>query len=106
MTHTKQYFNNIVDSGKIHFANVSFRYPSRPEISVLKGIDFQVEAGQKVALVGPSGCGKSTLVKLLLKLYDFDGHVSYYLLHVLRDNACMYFFLLSCSLRLLWTKST
>jgi ATP-binding cassette subfamily B protein len=54
--------------GRIRFEDVSFGYdPARP---VLKGIDFEVLPGQRVALVGPSGTGKSTIVSLILRLYD------------------------------------
>lgn len=61
---------NLRVRGDIVFENVHFRYPSRPEIAVLRGIDLEVKAGQRVALVGPSGAGKSTLVALLLRFYD------------------------------------
>ena len=62
--------------GNIRFANVHFRYPSRPDVTILNGIDFQVSAGQTVALVGLSGCGKSTCIQLLQRFYDpCGGHV-------------------------------
>ncbi len=56
--------------GSIQFDNVSFSYPTREELKVLKDIDFTIEPGQKVALVGPSGAGKSTIIQLLSKYYD------------------------------------
>jgi ATP-binding cassette subfamily B protein len=54
--------------GSVRFEGVSFAYD--PGRYVLKEIDFEVPAGQHVALVGPSGIGKSTLVSLILRLYD------------------------------------
>ncbi|EGT35408.1 hypothetical protein CAEBREN_30832 [Caenorhabditis brenneri] len=56
--------------GNISFENVHFRYPSRKDIPVLKGISLQVKSGEKIALVGSSGCGKSTIVNLLQRFYD------------------------------------
>jgi len=50
--------------------HVSFAYPSRPEVQVLKDISLTIEPGQQVALVGPSGAGKSTIAALLLRFYD------------------------------------
>ena len=47
--------------GQIRFENVDFRYPSRPDVRVLRGLTFKVEPGTYVALVGASGCGKSTV---------------------------------------------
>jgi ATP-binding cassette subfamily B protein len=59
--------------GRVAFEGVRFRYPSRPEVEVLQGIDLAVEPGEVVALVGPSGAGKSTLGALLSRLYDPTG---------------------------------
>ena len=56
--------------GRIGFEDVVFCYPSRPEIRALDGVSFDVEPGQRVAIVGPSGAGKSTIFSLLLRFYD------------------------------------
>uniref|UniRef100_A0A0K0DXY4 ABC-type xenobiotic transporter n=1 Tax=Strongyloides stercoralis TaxID=6248 RepID=A0A0K0DXY4_STRER len=60
-------------NGSVEMKNIVFNYPSRPDVQVLKGISFKVEAGQKIALVGSSGCGKSTTVQLLLRYYQQLG---------------------------------
>lgn len=57
--------NVIVD-----FRNVSFAYPARPEVTVLKNVSLQISQGQTVAVVGSSGSGKSTLLALLERFYD------------------------------------
>ena len=55
--------------GNIAFDDVNFHYPSRPEIEVLKGVSFEAQTGQKIAIVGPSGSGKSTMASLILQFY-------------------------------------
>lgn len=56
--------------GAIEFRDVHFRYPTRPEQPVLRGLNLTVKPGQYVALVGASGCGKSTTIALLERFYD------------------------------------
>jgi ATP-binding cassette, subfamily B, bacterial len=51
------------------FRNVSFRYPGASRL-VLKGLNFQLRPGERVALIGENGEGKTTIVKLLCRLYD------------------------------------
>ena len=58
--------------GKIEFKNVWFRYPTRTEDFVLKGLNVLIEPRQSVALVGESGCGKSTFINLVMRFYDVD----------------------------------
>ena len=56
--------------GTIEFRDVHFRYPTRPDVPVLRGLNLTVKPGQYVALVGASGCGKSTTVALMERFYD------------------------------------
>lgn len=56
--------------GKIEIKDVHFTYPSRPNVPILKGINFTIEPGEKVAIVGSSGTGKSTLVQLFMRFYE------------------------------------
>ena len=57
-------------NGHIEFKDVHFRYPTRPGVPVLRGVDFVVKPGQYVALVGASGCGKSTSIALIERFYN------------------------------------
>ena len=61
--------------GKVAFESVHFRYPSRPEVPVLRGLSLEALPGERIALVGPSGAGKSTLTALLLRLYEPESGV-------------------------------
>ncbi len=66
-------------AGNIIFKNVQFSYPTRTDVQVLKSINFEILAGQKIALVGHSGAGKSTIAQLLMKFYkleDANGQIS------------------------------
>ena len=47
--------------GRVRLTDVHFRYPTRPTVSVLRGLNLDVAPGTYVALVGGSGCGKSTM---------------------------------------------
>jgi ABC-type multidrug transport system fused ATPase/permease subunit len=79
--------------GRVTFEDVHFAY--RPEAGeVLEGMDFEVEAGRRVALVGLSGAGKTTVTNLIARLYDpqrgrvlIDGEdIRYFTLKSLRDS--------------------
>ena len=59
-------------TGDIELRNVSFNYPSRPKIMVLKDLNMKIPAGKKVAFVGTTGCGKSTIIQLVERFYDPD----------------------------------
>ncbi len=56
--------------GALEFDNVTFRYPTRREVSALHDFSMRVAPGETVALVGPSGAGKSTIFQLAQRFYD------------------------------------
>lgn len=60
-------------TGKLEFKDVWFRYPTRREDFVLKGLNLTINPNEVIALVGESGCGKSTIVNLLMRFYDVDS---------------------------------
>lgn len=64
--------------GNVQIENVSFSYPSRKDVMVLKNISLQVTNGEQIAFVGPSGAGKSTLTSLLLGFYNPDSGTLYF----------------------------
>lgn len=80
--------------GKVEINNLSFAYPSRPDIQVLNQINLNVNPGQTIAIVGSSGAGKSTLASLLNRFYEptdgeilFDGKkATAYSLYELRNQ--------------------
>ena len=55
-------------AGKVTFKNIDFGYST--ENVFIKNLSFDVEPGQKVAIVGPTGAGKTTLINLLMRFYD------------------------------------
>uniref|UniRef100_A0A8C4KQF8 Bile salt export pump n=1 Tax=Dromaius novaehollandiae TaxID=8790 RepID=A0A8C4KQF8_DRONO len=67
--------------GEIEFHNVTFYYPSRPEVKILENLTMVIKAGETTAFVGASGAGKSTTIQLIQRFYDpsdgmitLDGH--------------------------------
>jgi ABC transporter fused permease/ATP-binding protein len=56
--------------GNVAWEKVSFAYPTRSDVPVLKDFTLELKRGEVVALVGPSGAGKSTIASLLYRLYD------------------------------------
>ncbi|CDW81030.1 abc transporter [Stylonychia lemnae] len=65
--------NSQTFKGEIEFKNVWFRYPTRKNDWILKGLNMKINSKETVALVGESGCGKSTIVSLLLRFYDVNS---------------------------------
>uniref|UniRef100_A0A8C9K1K0 Bile salt export pump n=1 Tax=Panthera tigris altaica TaxID=74533 RepID=A0A8C9K1K0_PANTA len=67
--------------GEIEFHNVTFHYPSRPEVKILNNLNMVIKSGEMTAVVGSSGAGKSTAIQLIQRFYDpsegmvtLDGH--------------------------------
>lgn len=56
--------------GRLSFEQVTFRYPTRPEVRALDNFSLSIRPGETVAVVGPSGAGKSTLLQLAQRFYD------------------------------------
>ncbi|ELK28187.1 Bile salt export pump [Myotis davidii] len=68
-------------NGEIQFHNVTFHYPSRPEVKILNNLSMVIKPGEMTAVVGSSGAGKSTALQLIQRFYDpsagmvtLDGH--------------------------------
>jgi len=63
--------------GELVFTDVSFKYPTRPEVNVFENLTLKIKPGKVIAFVGASGCGKSTIVQLIERFYDPDsGYVT------------------------------
>lgn len=62
-----------VESGRVEFKDVSFRYYKDNQEPVLSHITFRVESGQVLGIIGSTGCGKTTLVQMIPRLYDVDA---------------------------------
>jgi ATP-binding cassette subfamily B protein len=62
----------VPGKGLIAFDRVTFRYPTRPDVSALHDFSLEVRAGERLALVGPSGAGKTTIFQLAQRFYDPD----------------------------------
>ena len=58
--------------GNISFHDVSFEYPDDHNV-VFRGLNLDIHAGEKIAIVGPSGGGKTTLCNLIPRFYDING---------------------------------
>jgi len=56
--------------GRVSFEHVTFRYPTRPEVSALDDFSLDIAPGETLAVVGPSGAGKTTLFQLIQRFYD------------------------------------
>jgi len=74
-THSQIATNGVMEAnhfkGDIKFKNVHFSYIEGEE--VLKGISFNVKAGETVAIVGATGAGKSTIINLVNRFYEING---------------------------------
>ncbi|MEI9920920.1 MAG: ABC transporter ATP-binding protein [Bacteroidota bacterium] len=89
--------NLIITQGGMEFRDVYFKYYAPGDEYVLKNINLQIRAGEKVGILGPTGSAKSTLVQLVPRLYDttkgnitIDGHdIKDYTLHNLRHGVCL-----------------
>lgn len=61
-----------IESGRVEFKNVTFRYHKTSNEPVLNNINLTIEAGSTVGIIGSTGCGKTTLVSMIPRLYDAD----------------------------------
>ena len=67
--HNKDTTSNIVFKKELRINNLSFAYPDKADVAVLKDVSLTIKQGEKIGVVGKSGSGKSTLTKLLLDYY-------------------------------------
>jgi len=57
--------------GRVTFKDVTFGYD--PGVNILEHLDFDIKAGESIALVGPTGAGKTTVVNLIARFYNLTG---------------------------------
>lgn len=62
-----------VENGDIEFKNVSFKYASDAERSVVEDVSFTIRSGETVGIIGATGSAKTTLVQLIPRLYDVSA---------------------------------
>ncbi|KAI0752746.1 P-loop containing nucleoside triphosphate hydrolase protein [Daedaleopsis nitida] len=73
-------------SGPVSFTNVSFSYPERSDVPVLRNLFVEIAENECVAIVGSSGSGKSTMAALLQRLYEPDTGCVAIGPHILRST--------------------
>ena len=66
----------LVSGGDLVLSNVSFKYDGADDYT-LKNVSMRIGQNEKIAIVGHNGAGKTTLTKLLLRLYDCEGSITY-----------------------------
>ncbi|HND21971.1 MAG TPA: ATP-binding cassette domain-containing protein, partial [Acidobacteriota bacterium] len=59
--------------GFVEFRDVTFAYPTRPDVTVLQNLTITANSGEIIALVGPSGAGKTTVISLLPRFFDVNA---------------------------------
>ena len=64
--------DKTVDSGRVEFKDVTFRYYKENKEPVLSHISFTIETGQVLGIIGSTGSGKTTLAQMIPRLYDVD----------------------------------
>ena len=69
--------------GRIIIKNLRFSYVADEE--VIRGIDLDIQPGEKIAIVGATGAGKSTLINLLSRFYEFEKGEIYLDDHSIKD---------------------
>lgn len=80
-------------TANIKFENVTFSYPLRDSVPIIRNLNFELNQGQTVAICGKTGSGKSTIMNLLLRFYDPDEGCIYL------DNCNL------CDLNVAWLRS-
>ncbi|MCS2749122.1 ABC transporter ATP-binding protein [Phocaeicola vulgatus] len=84
---------DLVFSKSLQFQDVVFSYPTRPSLTILDNVNFNISKNEKIGIIGESGSGKSSIINLLLGLYKInsgniliDGHSIYdYNIHSYRN---------------------